>query len=120
MIQHTAPRYRGNRLGEVVDRLRRARADLKGAKQREGDAKAEIIAILNGRPQLLVGDTIVRAREVPSAPGSIVSANMIGSRIGGRRGFVVVELIGPGEDAEPDAAPAMGDAGSPQPRAVSS
>ena len=100
MLPATVPVYRGNALHQLLDDFLAAKAARKEAKRLEGEARESILAALRGRPVLRVGDRVVRVREVAGSPGHRITAAMVGQMVPGRRGHVLVDVLGVDDDGE--------------------
>lgn len=76
-----------NRLAEVVAQHAKASADFKDAETRKDAAKAEILMII-GENKTVVGTGFkISAGSVKESPGTLIDPSMIGTRIGGRKGY---------------------------------
>lgn len=76
-----------NRLAEVVALHAKASADYKDAETRKDAAKAEILMII-GENKTVVGNGFkISAGSVKESPGTLIEPHMIGTRIGGRKGY---------------------------------
>ena len=103
-IPANIPVYRGNLLHDLLERFSAAKAARKEAKRLEAEARDAILAAMNGRPALRVGERIVRARAVAGSPGTTITAAMLGQVLPGRRGFLALDVI-PAADTAAEPAP---------------
>lgn len=76
-----------NRLAEVVAEHAKASADYKDAETRKDAAKAEILMII-GESKTVVGTGFkISAGSVKESLGTLIEPSMIGTRVGGRKGY---------------------------------
>lgn len=76
-----------NRLAEVVAEHAKASADFKDAETRKDAAKAEILMIIGENKTVIGTGFKISAGSVKESPGTLVEPHMIGTRIGGRKGY---------------------------------
>lgn len=76
-----------NRLAEVVAAHAVASADYKDAEGRKDAAKAEILMIIGENKTVLGTGFKISAGSVKESPGTLIEPHMIGTRIGGRKGY---------------------------------
>lgn len=76
-----------NRLAEVVALHAAASADFKDAETRKDAAKAEILMIIGENKTVLGTGFKISAGSVKESPGTLIEPHMIGTRIGGRKGY---------------------------------
>lgn len=76
-----------NRLAEVVAEHAKASADYKDAETRKDAAKAEILMIIGENKTVIGTGFKISAGSVKESPGTLVEPHMIGTRIGGRKGY---------------------------------
>ncbi|MOA34235.1 hypothetical protein D3C78_1555960 [compost metagenome] len=76
-----------NRLAEVVALHAKASTDYKDAETRKDAAKAEILMIIGENKTVLGTGFKISAGSVKESPGTLVEPHMIGTRIGGRKGY---------------------------------
>lgn len=76
-----------NRLAEVVALHAKASADFKDAETRKDAAKAEILMIIGENKTVLGTGFKISAGTVKESPGTLIEPHMIGTRIGGRKGY---------------------------------
>jgi putative phage-type endonuclease len=76
-----------NRLAEVVAEHAKASADFKDAETRKDAAKAEILIIIGENKTVIGTGFKISAGSVKESPGTLVEPHMIGTRIGGRKGY---------------------------------
>lgn len=76
-----------NRLAEVVALHAVASADYKDAETRKDAAKAEILLIIGENKTVTGTGFKISAGSVKESPGTLIEPHMIGTRIGGRKGY---------------------------------
>lgn len=76
-----------NRLAEVVALHAVASADFKDAETRKDAAKAEILLIIGENKTVTGTGFKISAGSVKESPGTLIEPHMIGTRIGGRKGY---------------------------------
>ncbi|MNG21335.1 hypothetical protein D3C84_1056850 [compost metagenome] len=76
-----------NRLAELVAEHAKASADYKDADTRKDAAKAEILLIIGENKTVIGTGFKISAGTVKDSPGTLVEPHMIGTRIGGRKGY---------------------------------
>lgn len=76
-----------NRLAEVVAEHAKASADFKDAETRKDAAKAEILMIIGENKTVIGTGFKISAGSVKESPGTLIEPHMIGTRIGGRKGY---------------------------------
>lgn len=76
-----------NRLAEVVAEHTKATAEAKDASDRKDAAKAEILMIIGENKTVIGSGFKISAGSVKESPGTLIEPSMIGTRIGGRKGY---------------------------------
>lgn len=76
-----------NRLAEVVALHAAASADYKDAETRKDAAKAEILLIIGENKTVIGSGFKISAGSVKESPGTLIEPHMIGTRVGGRKGY---------------------------------
>lgn len=76
-----------NRLAELVAEHASASADLKAAETRKDAAKAEILTIIGSNAKVLLNGCYINAGTTKDSAGTLIEPHMVGTRIGGRKGY---------------------------------
>lgn len=76
-----------NRLAEVVAAHAEASKEADAADSRKEAAKAEILMIIGTNAKVLLNGCYINAGTNKDSPGTLVTPNMIGTRVGGRKGY---------------------------------
>jgi len=76
-----------NRLAELVAEHASASADLKAAETRKDAAKAEILTIIGTNAKVLLNGCYISAGTTKDSAGTLIEPHMVGTRIGGRKGY---------------------------------
>lgn len=76
-----------NRLYALCHEYKAAAADADIASKRKDAAKAEILTLIGQAGKIIVGDYSINATMVQDNPGTLVTPEMIGTYVGGRKGY---------------------------------
>lgn len=76
-----------NRLAELAAEHQNASAEAKAAELRKDAAKAEILTIIGTNAKVLLNGCYINAGTTKDSPGTLITPEMVGTRIGGRKGY---------------------------------
>lgn len=84
-----------NRLAELVEQYQVAGAEIKAAEMRKEAAKAEILTIIGTNAKVLLSGRYINAGTTKDSPGTLITPEMVGTRIGARKGYRQMRVYQP-------------------------